>query len=202
MIHAHDEHRPPGMGYGSGRLGLEADTEVVETVGRLIEFWGFKRALGRVWALLYLSPAPMSAAEISERLCMSSGAVSMALNELQLWGVVARAHKPGDRKEYFEAEEDIWKMVTRVLSDRELREIESAYDTFARAEESIKHQACDAKGGSEQEIANLEFRRSRVAHLRKVSAAGKTLLQGLIMTSKLDASPLQMLANLRGKGKA
>jgi len=200
MIQSHDG-RPPGMGYGSGRLGVEPETEVVETVGRLIEFWGFKRALGRVWALLYLSPTPASAAEISERLCMSSGAVSMALNELQLWGVVSRAHKPGDRKEYFEAEEDIWKMVTRVLSDRELREIESAYDTFARAEESIKHQASDAKGGDEHELASLEFRRGRVAHLRKVSAAGKTLLQGLIMTSKLDASPLQMLANLRGRGK-
>jgi HTH-type transcriptional regulator, glycine betaine synthesis regulator len=185
----------PGMGYGTGRLGLEATTEVVETVGRLIEFWGFKRALGRVWALLYLSPHPLSAAEISDHLAMSAGAVSMALNELQLWGVVTRAHKPGDRKEYYIAEDDIWKMVTRVLSDRELREVETAYDTFARAEQSIKDQAQEVKHhkGAQQRGAELDFQRARVAHLRKVAASGKTLLQGLILTSKLDASPLRML---------
>jgi HTH-type transcriptional regulator, glycine betaine synthesis regulator len=185
----------PGMGYGSGRLGVDATTEVVEAVGRLIEFWGFKRALGRVWSLLYLSPQPLSAAEISDLLAMSAGAVSMALNELQLWGVVTRAHKPGDRKEYFIAEDDIWKMVTRVLSDRELREVENAYDTFSRAEQSIKDQAQDVKHhkASQQHSADLEFRRARVAHLRKVAASGKTLLQGLILTSKLDASPLRML---------
>lgn len=192
----------PGMGYGSGKLGLEPASEVVETVGRLIEFWGFKRALGRVWAMLYLSPAPVSASEIGEQLAMSSGAVSMALNELQLWGVVSRVHKPGDRKEYFGAEEDIWKMVTRVLSDRELREVESAYDTFARAEQALAHQREDAAGESkEKHRQDLDFRRSRIAHLRKVAGSGKVLLQGLILTSKVDASPLKLLANLRKRNK-
>ncbi|HYG75013.1 MAG TPA: MarR family transcriptional regulator [Planctomycetota bacterium] len=191
---------PPGMGYGSGRLGVEPETEVIESVGRLIEFWGFKRALGRVWALLYLSPIPLSAADIGERLSMSSGAVSMALNELQLWGVVSRVHRPGDRKEYFGAEEDIWKMVTRVLSDRELREIESAYETFSRAEQSLKQHSSEAKHhGQTDKVNEFDFRRSRVAHLRRVTASGKTLLQGLILTSKLDASPLRMLGNLRKK---
>src|SRR5476649_2438125 len=98
---------PPGMGFGTGKLGVETEAEVVEAVGRLIEFWGFKRTLGRVWALLYLAPEPLSAASVGETLSMSSGAVSMALNELQLWGVIGKAHRPGDRKEYFSAEEDI-----------------------------------------------------------------------------------------------
>ncbi len=192
----------PGMGYGSGRMGLEPETEVVETVGRLIEFWGFKRALGRVWALLYLAPRPLSAAEVGDRLAMSAGAVSMALNELQLWGVISRAHRPGDRKEYFGAEEDIWKMVTRVLSDRELREVETAYDTFSRTEQALRQQCQEARQHKSQadHARDLDFQRLRVAHLRKVTATGKTLLQGLILTSKLDASPLRLLARLRDKG--
>jgi DNA-binding transcriptional regulator GbsR (MarR family) len=191
---------PPGLGYGSGNLGVEPETEVVEAVGRLIEFWGFKRALGRVWALLYLAHEPLSASEIGDKLSMSAGAVSMALNELQVWGVVSRVHRPGDRKEYFGAEEDIWKMVTRVLSDRELREIETAYDIFSRCEQTLRQQSGEAKHqGAQERGGELEFRRSRVAHLRKVTASGKTLLQGLILTSKLDASPLRLLGNLRGK---
>ena len=197
-----DNLNVPGMGYGSGKLGVEPDTEVVETVGRLIEFWGFKRTLGRVWALLYLSPAPLSAAEVGDRLSMSAGAVSMALNELQLWGVVSRVHRAGDRKEYFGAEEDIWKMVTRVLSDRELREIESACDTFSKAEQALRQQGIETKhNGASAKHSDIEFRRGRVAHLRKVATAGKTLLQGFILTSKLDASPLKMLANFRNRMK-
>lgn len=186
---------PPGMGYGTGKLGVETDAEVIETVGRLIEFWGFKRALGRVWALLYLAPEPLSAASIGEALAMSAGAVSTALSELQLWGVVGRAHKPADRKEYFSAEEDIWKMITRVLSDRELREVENACETFTRAEQTLREQNRERRGKSGSK--ELEFRAARVAHLRTAALTGKTLLEGLILTSKLDASPLRMLAKWR-----
>jgi DNA-binding transcriptional regulator GbsR (MarR family) len=183
------------MGYGTGKLGVETDAEVIETVGRLIEFWGFKRALGRVWALLYLAPEPLSAASIGEALSMSAGAVSTALSELQLWGVVGRAHKPADRKEYFSAEEDIWKMITRVLSDRELREVENACETFTRAEQTLREQNRERRGKSGSK--ELEFRAARVAHLRTAALTGKTLLEGLILTSKLDASPLRMLAKWR-----
>jgi hypothetical protein len=91
-------------------------------------------------------------------------------------------------------------MVTRVLSDRELRQIESACDTFSRAEESFAQQSADAKlkkalGAAEQH----EFQRSRVAHLHKIANAGKTLLRGFILTSKLDASPLRKLGPFRGR---
>ena len=172
---------PPGMNFGSGKLGVDPDAEVVESVGRLIEFWGFRRALGRVWALLYLSPQPLPAVEIGDRLTMSLGAVSMALNELQLWGTVVRAYKPAGRKECFAAEEDIWKMAARVLSDRELREVESACDTFARAEQSLKQRAQEAREQAATEQRDeLDFRRARVGHLRKFALSGRALLTGLI----------------------
>jgi HTH-type transcriptional regulator, glycine betaine synthesis regulator len=191
--------QPPGLGFGSGHLGLTPESEVVETVGSLIEFWGFKRALGRVWAMLYLSPTPLSAQDIGDKLGMSAGAVSMALNELQVWGVITRTHRPGDRKEYFSAEEDILKMVTRVLSDRELRQIESACTTFDNAEHALSQQSDEAKSHGEAAAASLEFQRQRISHLRRVATAGKTLLEGFILTSKLDASPLRLLNPFRGR---
>src|SRR5262249_20190757 len=59
---------------------------VSDIVGRLIEFWGFKRNMGRVWAVLYLSPEPLTAQDLRELLRLSSGAVSMILSELSRWG--------------------------------------------------------------------------------------------------------------------
>src|SRR2546429_3472027 len=77
--------------------------EVADAVGALMEFWGFKRVMGRLWATLYLSEDPLSAAELCERLEISTGAASMTVNELERWGVVLRSRRPGDRREYFEA---------------------------------------------------------------------------------------------------
>src|SRR6476469_8203988 len=92
--------------------------EVADAVGALMEFWGFKRVMGRVWTLLYLRGEPLSAAELCEQLEISSGAASMTLAELEHWAVVRRSRKPGDRREYFEAESDVWKMISRVLRER------------------------------------------------------------------------------------
>src|SRR4051812_8297201 len=98
--------------------------EVADAVGALMEFWGFKRVMGRVWTLLYLEGEALAAPDICERLEISAGAASMTLGELEHWGVVVRTRRPGDRREYFEAETDVWKMVSRVLRERELQQIE------------------------------------------------------------------------------
>src|SRR5258706_16187498 len=98
----------------------QAELEVADTVGRLMEFWGFKRRMGRMWTLLYLSPAPLGAAEIGAELKMSAGAVSMALGELVKWGAVKKSWRPGERRDFYEAETSVGKLVQRVLREREL----------------------------------------------------------------------------------
>ena len=66
-------------------IGLVADA-----VGELMRFWNFKPSLGRIWAILYLSQAPLDAEEIEARSGLSTGNVSMSLQELLRWGVVKR----------------------------------------------------------------------------------------------------------------
>ena len=73
----------------------ESEILAADAVGDVIEHWGFRKALGRVWTVLYLSGEPLSAATLCERLQMSTGAVSMSVGELQEWGVVRRVWRPG-----------------------------------------------------------------------------------------------------------
>ena len=80
---------------------------VADAVGALMEEWGFKRNMGRMWAVLYLEDHPLSAAELGDRLGLSTGAVSMLLAELVQWGIVKKAWVVGERKEFFEAETSI-----------------------------------------------------------------------------------------------
>src|SRR5687768_14421725 len=82
----------------------DAEIAVTDAVGRLMEFWGFKRNMGRVWAVMYLSPHPLTAGDLKDLLQISSGAVSMTLAELMRWGVVKKVWVQGERKDFFVGE--------------------------------------------------------------------------------------------------
>jgi DNA-binding transcriptional regulator GbsR (MarR family) len=167
-----------------------AEAAVSDAVGRLMEFWGFKRNMGRVWTLLYLSPTPLTAGELKDRLQISSGAVSMTLGELMRWGVVKKVWVQGDRRDFFSAEVAIWRMISRVLAERERTEMTVAVESFERALEELEaaRKAQHGKGGDAR--ARADFQARRVRALLDVAKLGRTLLDALLSTAKLDAEPL------------
>ncbi|HEY6081292.1 MAG TPA: hypothetical protein VIW29_20900 [Polyangiaceae bacterium] len=159
-----------------------AELEVADTVGRLMEFWGFKRPMGRMWTLLYLSPVPLGAAEIGSELKMSAGAVSMALSELVKWGAVKKSWRPGERRDFYEAETSIGKLVQRVLRERELTLVREFADALGRAEAELPP-------GQGAEPAELAFKRERLQHLRALSQLGEGLLRALVSGQAVDPTP-------------
>ncbi|MBL9041550.1 MAG: hypothetical protein JNM83_08105 [Myxococcales bacterium] len=111
----------------------EAELLIADAVGEVIEHWGFRKPLGRVWTVLYLAGDALPAATLSERLSMSTGAVSMTLTELQEWAVVRRVWRPGERREFFLAETDLWKMISKVVSERERFWVRSVRERMEQA---------------------------------------------------------------------
>lgn len=126
----------------------EAELLIADAVGEAIEHWGFRKALGRVWTVLYLAEQPLPAATLGERLSMSTGAVSMTLNELQEWAVVRKVWQPGDRREYFEAETDLWKMISKVVSERERFWVRSVRERLEQAMITLKSLSTDEARGA------------------------------------------------------
>lgn len=173
---------------------LKDELEVADTVGRLMQFWGFKRPMGRIWTLLFLSPRPLSAAEIGTELCMSSGAVSMALSELERWGAVHRAWVPGERREYFTAEPSVWKLVQRVLRERELSLVREFRETLEKALAATAAEkvgdASEIEGERPAREATLRYKRARLRHLSELAATGETLLAALVEGSAIDPTVL------------
>lgn len=92
--------------------------------GEMGSRWGFNRTVGQIVALLVVSKEPISANDIADALSISRGNVSMGLKELQAWRLVQLQHKPGDRKEYFQANGSIWDMANRVFEERRKREMD------------------------------------------------------------------------------
>jgi DNA-binding transcriptional regulator GbsR (MarR family) len=154
---------------------------VADAVGGLMEAWGFR-------AMLYLEQGPLSAADIGERLSLSSGAMSMLLTELQQWSVVKKAWVPGERRDYWEAETSIWKMVSRVLRERELRWIEDAAEHFAAADTVLASATADAAG---DDAARVQGIAAKVANLSQLAQVGAALIKNILSGESVDALPIK-----------
>jgi len=86
--------------------------------------WGVNRTVAQVHALLYLSPEPLNAEEISKALSVARSNVSTSLRELESWGIIKAVHRLGDRREHYESMKDVWEMARVISDERKRREIE------------------------------------------------------------------------------
>ena len=100
--------------------------------GEMGSRWGVNRTVAQVHALLYLSPEPLTAEDISEALSVARSNVSTSLRELQNWELVQAAHKMGDRRDYFSTSSDVWQLFLIVIQQRVEREIEPTIAALGR----------------------------------------------------------------------
>lgn len=97
-----------------------AQQELAEIFGNIAAFWGFTRTQGRIYGLVFLSPVALTQAEIRERLDISTGSASMTLASLVHWGALRQ------RGRAYEAETDLWKVITGVFRRREREQVDDA----------------------------------------------------------------------------
>ncbi|HET6414204.1 MAG TPA: ArsR family transcriptional regulator [Anaeromyxobacter sp.] len=168
-----------------------ADLAVAEQVGALMELWGFRRQLGRVWSALFLSDRPLAAPELCNCLEISTGLLSMTLSELRSWGVVRGVVVPGDRKEHYEAETNVWKLVAHVLRERERNAIEGALHVFERVLLEVRAAGADV----DPEVRSLaRFKARRLEMLANLCQAALAVLKVLLDSARADVGPIKALS--------
>ncbi len=116
----------------------EAKDKFIHTWGTLATQWGINRTMAQIHALLLLSPKSMNADEIMADLQISRGNVNMNLRDLMDWGLIYKQLLPGERKEYFIAEKDIWKVAKQIAKERRRREIGPLIEAMEDLKEGIK----------------------------------------------------------------
>jgi DNA-binding transcriptional regulator GbsR (MarR family) len=102
----------------------EKAQKFIATYGEMGSHWGLNRTECQIHALLFLSPKPLDAEEISETLSVARSHVSNSLKELQSWDIVKPARVLGSRRECFETHQDVWEMFRTVVAEQKRREIE------------------------------------------------------------------------------
>ena len=108
----------------------EARDEFVTQWGIMGAQWGINRTMAQIHALLMTAPDVMSTDEVMETLEISRGNAHTNLKDLVSWGLLRIVTKKGERKEFFEAEKDVWEIFRRVARERKRREIEPALETL------------------------------------------------------------------------
>lgn len=116
---------------------IEAKQKFIEQWGILATQWGINRTMAQVHALLLVSDKKMSTDDIMDALSISRGNANMNVRELMNWNLVRKVITPGDRKEYFTAEKDMWKVAKHIMEQRKKRELDpmvKLLDELSKAE--------------------------------------------------------------------
>lgn len=131
----------------------EAQDRFIAVWGQMAGAWGISRTMAEVHALLYISAQGLCTDDIMERLSISRGNASMSLRSLLDWGIVERAHRRGDRKEYFTAEQDVWAMFRAIVRQRIKREVDPLLASLYEIRDMTGPRAEGRDGGEAEAVA-------------------------------------------------
>ena len=112
----------------------EAKQQFINSWGAFGTQWGINRTMAQIHALLLVSVDPLTQDDVMEELSISRGNVNMNIRELIGWGLVDRVIISGERKEYFTAEKDIWKVATQIIKERKKRELDPMIKLLSQLE--------------------------------------------------------------------
>jgi DNA-binding transcriptional regulator GbsR (MarR family) len=143
---------PPAL---AARLA-EVESQFVDLWGTMSSLWGINPTMARIHGLLYITGEALTMDEMMARLGISRGNVSMNLTRLTEWGLVQRAHKPGDRRDRYASVSDVWEMFTRVAAQRKRREIDPVLTTLRKCRDSL---SADELGAAAKQPAAKERHR-------------------------------------------
>ena len=107
--------------------------------------WGVNRSVAQIHALLLVSERPLTAEEIAEALGLARSNVSTSMKDLVGWNLVKRVPVMGDRRDHFEAEGDMWEMVSRIVAIRKSRELDPAAEVLDACLTDVKADPASSK---------------------------------------------------------
>ncbi|MFT4738098.1 MAG: DNA-binding transcriptional regulator GbsR (MarR family) [Cyclobacteriaceae bacterium] len=116
----------------------EAKATLIQAWGTLGSSWGINRTMAQIHILLLISPDPLSTENVMDELSISRGNANMNLRSLLEWGVIYKNLVPGERREFFSPEKDIWELARIVAKERRKRELEPAMKILAQVN-SLAH---------------------------------------------------------------
>ena len=89
--------------------------------------------MAEIYALLYVSPSPLTLEDMSTKLATSRSNISTNVRGLLDLGVVHKMIVRGERKDYYTAEDDITKVAKLLALAKKRKELDPAMETVEKA---------------------------------------------------------------------
>ncbi len=154
--------------------------------GEMASRWGINRTMAQIHALLYASESAMDTDEIMQQLQISRGNANMNLRSLINWDLVRKVHQSGSRKDYYTAEKDVWKITTRVVKEREKRELQPVKQQLLGCREILTGDAADQSQVLTPEEEQFAARISNLIELMDVFEGFSKSLLPFVQSRNLD----------------
>ncbi len=162
--------------------------------GEMAASWGISRTMAEIHALLYLAPEPLCTDDVMEQLEVSRGSASTNLRQLENWALVFRIHRRNDRKEYFEAETDVWQMFEIIIRERRRREVQPIVETIERCLTLVEDGRGKSGAGGP---ADVDAFKKRFTEIRDFTEAMNGVFNLVSKAGRLGLKPLaKQLARL------
>lgn len=166
----------------------ETMTKFILHWGEMGNRWGVNRSVAQIHALLYLAPDALTAEEVADTLGLARSNVSNGLKELQAWELISIAHVLGDRRDHFQAEQDVWSMLKKVVEGRKRREIDPTIDLLKKCVEDMAAEKDTPKEVRTRISSTLEFLEETNKWYEQVDKLPRSVLMKLMkMGSKISS---------------
>ncbi len=117
---------------------LQLKQSFISGLSDISSFWGFPKGMGAIFAVLYLSPGPLSLDELVTQTGLTKGAISTNVRGLSRLGLIHPASQLGDRKDYYLAETDFYRAVRAILQERRNSDFDRAVETVRLSLEELE----------------------------------------------------------------
>jgi DNA-binding transcriptional regulator GbsR (MarR family) len=169
----------------------EIEDQVMQEWAGLSSAWGVNPLLGRIHGLLLLNGEPMTADEICERLQISRASASVQLNAILDWGLARRLYRPGDRRQYYQADQEHWTWFRRAAAIRKQREFDPILERMGGSLGAAR-----AAATADPEMAALS---ERLVHLHGFVSE---FFRGVNLALEVDEELLRAVLNLSPEEEA
>jgi len=161
-----------------------AREDLIQELGHLSSFAGFNKAMGQIYGLLYLSMEPVSLGEIAEELGISKGNASLNIRMMERWRLLQPVNKKGDRRDYYQAETDFWKIVRDILAERDKKLIDHTLNSISNIYDAIK------SAGDEEKNDENSFYQERIKLMLDFGNAVDKMVQAFLTLDNFRMSSL------------
>lgn len=152
---------------------IEAQDLLLSKINQMCSKFGLNNVMAQLYAILYLSNKPLCLDDMVERLKISKGSASVNIRALERYGVVRQIWVKGSRKDYYEAEVDISKVIVERIGSMAKSRL-SEVDKMINSSFAVLN---DISPTNEEDVESVRIFRERMEKLRAFHDQAKSLFE-------------------------